>query len=57
LSEEVSIKMTSKKSTGKVELDVQKMRDEGNWKRLIELTETGKIGSINGYSKSMCHIF
>ena len=49
--------MTSKKSTGKVELDVQKMRDEGNWKRLIELTETGKIGSINGYSKFLSHIF
>ena len=36
--------MTSKKSAGKVEMDVQKMRDEGNWKRLMELAETaGKI--------------
>ena len=39
--------MTSKKSTGKLEIDVQKLRDEGNWKKLIELTEGGKIG-ING---------
>ncbi|XP_046456271.1 tetratricopeptide repeat protein 7B-like isoform X2 [Daphnia pulex] len=36
--------MTSKKSTGKLEIDVQKLRDEGNWKKLIELTEGGKIG-------------
>lgn len=46
--------MTSKKSTGKVELDIQKMRDEANWKRLIELAETGKIG-ING-SSNICII-
>ncbi len=39
--------MTSKKSTGKLEIDVQKLRDEGNGKKLIELTEGGKIG-ING---------
>lgn len=39
--------MTSKKSTGKIEIDVQKLRDEGSWKRLVELTEGGKIG-ING---------
>ena len=42
-----SAEMTSKKSTGKLEIDVQKLRDEGNWKKLIELTEGGKIG-ING---------
>ena len=41
------LKMTSKKSTGKIEVDVQKLRDEGCWKRLIELTENGKVG-ING---------
>lgn len=39
--------MASKKSTGKLEIDVQKLRDEGSWKKLIELTEGGKIG-ING---------
>ncbi|KAI9556045.1 hypothetical protein GHT06_018612 [Daphnia sinensis] len=36
--------MTSKKSTGKLEVDVQKLRDEGSWKKLIELTEGGKVG-------------
>jgi len=37
----------AKKSTGKIEVDVQKLRDEGNWKKLIELSENGKVG-ING---------
>lgn len=41
------LSMTSKKSTGKLEVDVQKLRDEGSWKKLIELTEGGKVG-ING---------
>lgn len=46
--------MTSKKSTGKVEVDVQKMRDEGNWKRLMELAETGKIP--NGIQLCFTHL-
>ena len=29
------------------EVDYQKLRDEGNWKKLIELSENGKV-VING---------
>jgi len=39
----------AKKSTGKIEVDYQKLRDEGNWKKLIELSENGKV-IINGKS-------
>lgn len=41
--------MSSKKSVTKNDVDIQKLRDEGNWKRLIELSETGRLGA-NGKS-------
>ena len=42
----------AKKSSGKLEIDVQKFRDDCNWKRVIELAEqynstVGKNGTIN----------
>lgn len=43
--------MASKKVMGKVEIDIQKLRDEGCWKKLIELTEIGKIG-LNGIERN-----
>ena len=40
--------MASRKSVTKNEsVDVQKFRDEGNWKRLVELSEAGRLG-VNG---------
>ena len=39
--------MTSKRSNGKFEVDVQKFRDEGNWKKVIDIADqqTGKAGA------------
>lgn len=50
-------KMSSKRSTGKYELDVQRFRDEGNWKKIIEITEqqNGKAG-VDG-NPHMFHLF
>jgi len=38
--------MSSKRSTGKYEVDLQRFRDEGNWKKIIEIAEqqNGKVG-------------
>ena len=50
-----SFEITFKKSTGEIEIDVQKQRDEESWKKLIDLTEGGKI-RMNGKS-SLCVSF
>jgi len=38
--------MSSKRSSGKLEVDVQRFRDEGSWKKIIEIAEqqSGKVG-------------
>ena len=42
----LQVKMSSKRSSGKLEVDVQRFRDEGSWKKIIEIAEqqSGKVG-------------